>query len=297
MSVWYTAPTAIRMLMKAGPEVARRYDLRRGCASSPASASRSTRKRCGGARKCSGLPIHDNWWQTETGGIMIANTPAFDIKPGSMGRPLPGIDACHRAAGRAGRHPRRSTTPEVEGELALQRGWPSMFRGYLNNEERYRKCFAGDLVPDRRPCQAGRRRLLLVRRPRRRRDQVRRPPDRSVRGGKRADGASGGGGGRRHRQAGRDRRRNGQGLRLAESRLRGRRRAAPWNCSGHARKRLGAAVAPKEIEFRRDLPKHAQRQDHAPPAEGARTRPAGRRPLDAGGASHDRQRGGHGHRA
>jgi acyl-coenzyme A synthetase/AMP-(fatty) acid ligase len=40
-----------------------------------------------------GLPIHDNWWQTETGGIMIANTPAFDIKPGSMGRPLPGVGA------------------------------------------------------------------------------------------------------------------------------------------------------------------------------------------------------------
>jgi acetyl-CoA synthetase len=90
-----------------------------------------------------GLPIHDNWWQTETGGIMIANTPAFDIKPGSMGRPLPGIDAAIM------RHHEDGTVtpieePDVEGELALRRGWPSMFRAYLNNEERYRKCFAGE---------------------------------------------------------------------------------------------------------------------------------------------------------
>jgi acetyl-CoA synthetase len=92
-----------------------------------------------------GLPIHDNWWQTETGGIMIANTPAFDIKPGSMGRPLPGIDAGHRRAPRGrGRAPRvrEIEAPDVDGELALRAGWPSMFRGYLNNEARYRKCFA-----------------------------------------------------------------------------------------------------------------------------------------------------------
>ena len=88
-----------------------------------------------------GLPIHDNWWQTETGGIMIANTPAFDIKPGSMGRPLPGV--------RAGVVHRRDDgsveiveKPDVEGELALRPGWPSMFRGYLNQEERYQHSFA-----------------------------------------------------------------------------------------------------------------------------------------------------------
>ena len=67
-----------------GPTTCRR------CASSPASANRSTRRRCCGARRSSGLPIHDNWWQTETGGIMIANFAALDIRPGSMGRPLPG---------------------------------------------------------------------------------------------------------------------------------------------------------------------------------------------------------------
>ena len=91
-----------------------------------------------------GLPIHDNWWQTETGGIMIANTPAFDIKPGSMGRPLPGIDAFIVVRNEQGQI-RIVEEPDVEGELALRRGWPSMFRGYLNNEERYRKCFAGEL--------------------------------------------------------------------------------------------------------------------------------------------------------
>jgi acetyl-CoA synthetase len=95
-----------------------------------------------------GLPIHDNWWQTETGGIMIANTPAFDIKPGSMGRPLPGIEAFvveHEESEGEPPRVRVVDAPDVEGELALRAGWPSMFRGYLNNEARYRKCFDGDL--------------------------------------------------------------------------------------------------------------------------------------------------------
>ena len=74
-----------------------------------------------------GLPIHDNWWQTETGGIMIANFASMDIRPGAMGKPLPGIEHV-----------------EDEGELALRVGWPSMFRTYLHEEERYRRCFVGD---------------------------------------------------------------------------------------------------------------------------------------------------------
>jgi acetyl-CoA synthetase len=90
-----------------------------------------------------GLPIHDNWWQTETGGIMIANTPAFDIKPGSMGRPLPGVDAAIiQRTSEGGIN--FVDEPGKQGELALRRGWPSMFRGYLNEEARYRNCFAGD---------------------------------------------------------------------------------------------------------------------------------------------------------
>jgi acetyl-CoA synthetase len=88
-----------------------------------------------------GLPIHDNWWQTETGGIMIANTPAMDIKPGSMGKPLPGVEAA--IVEKRGDAVSVIESPNVEGELALRPGWPSMFRAYLGQEERYRKCFAG----------------------------------------------------------------------------------------------------------------------------------------------------------
>src|SRR5690606_18389931 len=90
-----------------------------------------------------GLPIHDNWWQTETGGIMIANLPALDIKPGPVGKPLPGVDAAI-----ARRTDDGGVTlvdvPQEEGELALRVGWPSMFRGYLDQEARYRACFAGE---------------------------------------------------------------------------------------------------------------------------------------------------------
>jgi len=147
ITVWYTAPTAIRMLMKSGLELARRHrfpDLR-----FVASVGEPLNPEAvWWGLEAFGLPIHDNWWQTETGGIMIANTPAFDIKPGSMGRPLPGIAACiveHLEAEGEPPRVRVIEAPDVEGELALKAGWPSMFRGYLNNEARYRKCFAGDL--------------------------------------------------------------------------------------------------------------------------------------------------------
>jgi acetyl-CoA synthetase len=143
VSVWYTAPTAIRMLMKAGPELARarRYPALRFVAS--VGEPLNPEAVWWGAEVL-GLPIHDNWWQTETGGIMIANTPALDIKPGSMGKPLPGIEAfiVERLPGGG---VRVIDTPDTEGELALKAGWPSMFRGYLGQEERYRKCFAGEL--------------------------------------------------------------------------------------------------------------------------------------------------------
>jgi acetyl-CoA synthetase len=97
-----------------------------------------------------GLPFHDNWWQTETGGIMIANYAAMDIKPGSMGKPLPGITAA--VVRRVGNALEMVDQPMVEGELALKMPWPSMMRGYLHEEERYRKCFvdgwylSGDLA-------------------------------------------------------------------------------------------------------------------------------------------------------
>jgi acetyl-CoA synthetase len=72
---------------------------------------------------------------------MVANTPAIDIKPGSMGKPLPGVDAAIVEHAEERKRIVLIDKPDVEGELALRAGWPSMFRGYLGQEERYRKCF------------------------------------------------------------------------------------------------------------------------------------------------------------
>ncbi len=141
VSVWYTAPTAIRMMMKSGTGLVRKFSLRNlrfmASVGEPLNAEAVVWGQQGFGR-----PFHDNWWQTETGGIMIANYAAVDIRPGSMGRPLPGIDAaivrktekgCVEEIKEAG----------VQGELALRPGWPSMFRSYWNEPERYQKCFAG----------------------------------------------------------------------------------------------------------------------------------------------------------
>jgi acetyl-CoA synthetase len=89
-----------------------------------------------------GRPFHDTWWQTETGGIMIANYAAMEIRPGSMGRPLPGVEAA--IVRRIDESTVAIAGPDEEGDLALRPGWPSMFRGYLHDEERYRKCFVGN---------------------------------------------------------------------------------------------------------------------------------------------------------
>ena len=78
---------------EAGRSAGAPLRLRARCDSSRASANRCTPKASCGVRRAFGLPIHDNYWQTETGGIVIANFRAMDVKPGSMGRPLPGIEA------------------------------------------------------------------------------------------------------------------------------------------------------------------------------------------------------------
>ena len=136
VSVWYTAPTAIRMLMKGGPP---RFSLPKlRLIASVGEPLNPEAVRWG--EQALGLPIHDNWWQTETGGIMIANTLAMDIKPGSMGKPLPDVQAALVSNGDRGLE--LITAPGKQGELALRAGWPSMFRGYLGQDERYRKCFA-----------------------------------------------------------------------------------------------------------------------------------------------------------
>jgi acetyl-CoA synthetase len=140
VTVWYTAPTAIRMLMKAGIELAHAhsYPHLRFLASvgEPLNPEAVV-----WGREAFGLPFHDNWWQTETGAIMVANFASVDIKPGSMGLPFPGIEAA--IVRRTGEVVEVVAEPDVVGELALERGWPSMFRGYLNNEAKYRESFAG----------------------------------------------------------------------------------------------------------------------------------------------------------
>ena len=142
VSVWYTAPTAIRMMMKAGIDQSRRSAMA-GLRFLASVGEPLNPEAVLWGVEAFGLPFHDNWWQTETGGIMVANYASMDVRPGSMGRPLPGIDAAIVRSNDDG-----SVTaidaPDEQGELALKAGWPSMFRGYLNEPERYRKCFAGE---------------------------------------------------------------------------------------------------------------------------------------------------------
>jgi acetyl-CoA synthetase len=150
VSVWYTSPTAIRMMMRFENEGAKIYDISalRFVASvgEPLNAEAVV-----WGDKVFKQPVHDTWWQTETGAIMIANFIAIDIKPGSMGKPLPGVEAAIVRSNEGGGL-ETLTQPNVTGELALRPGWPSMFRGYLNDEARYRRCFqdgwylSGDLA-------------------------------------------------------------------------------------------------------------------------------------------------------
>jgi acetyl-CoA synthetase len=147
IDVWYTAPTALRMLMRAGVEAARSHDLSRVRTIASVGEPLNPEVVLWG-REAYGLDILDNWWQTETGGIMIANRPGMQVKPGSMGKPLPGIDAAILQRDERGDIVVVEGEPVVappgsEGELALRSGWPSMFRAYLGMPERYARCFVG----------------------------------------------------------------------------------------------------------------------------------------------------------
>ncbi len=158
VTVWYTAPTAIRMLMKAGTEAlsGRALDALRFAASvgEPLGPDAVV-----WGNDAIGHPFHDNWWQTETGGIMVSNYAAMPIKPGSMGKPLPGIEVALLRCADDGAlvldDSGRVTVveePDEDGMLAIRAGWPSMFRGYLDQPERYAACFvdgwylSGDLA-------------------------------------------------------------------------------------------------------------------------------------------------------
>jgi acetyl-CoA synthetase len=150
VAVWYTAPTAIRMLMKAGTALARarQFPALRHMASvgEPLNAEAVT-----WGVEAFGMPFHDTWWQTETGSIMIANFAACEVLPGSMGRAIPGVEARVVRRTAAGTLEAIESADEV-GEIALRPGWPSMFTSYLENPERYAAAFvdgwylAGDLA-------------------------------------------------------------------------------------------------------------------------------------------------------
>ena len=130
VTVWYTAPTAIRMLMKSGPELPKTFDLSNLRFAASVGEPLNPEAVEWGVEAI-GMPFHDNWWQTETGGIMIANYACMDIRPGSMGRPLPGINpGIIDAEG--------NEKPDgQEGNLAVRTPWPSMFQTYWQQQERY----------------------------------------------------------------------------------------------------------------------------------------------------------------
>jgi acetyl-CoA synthetase len=138
VTVWYTAPTAIRLLMKAGDDLPAKFDLSRlrflASVGEPLHADAVV-----WSERVLGRPFHDNWWQTETGGIMVANLPGEAVRPGSMGKPLPGVEAA--IADVSGDDLRIIPEPLVPGQLVLRPGWPSMFRGYLHEQARYAACF------------------------------------------------------------------------------------------------------------------------------------------------------------
>ncbi|MBN1426479.1 acetate--CoA ligase [Candidatus Fermentibacteria bacterium] len=136
VTVWYSAPTAIRLLMKEGMDPVQKHDLStlRHLVSvgEPLNAEAVI-----WSEKAFGRPFHDSFWQTETGSIMISNYPGMRIKPGSMGKPFPGITATVV-------NPKTFEpvqTPGTVGLIAIKPGWPSMFRAYWNNEQIYNAKF------------------------------------------------------------------------------------------------------------------------------------------------------------
>lgn len=141
VNIWYTAPTAIRRLMRMDIRPRETYHLEhlRLLLSVGEPLHADAVLWC---QKTFGVPVLDNWWQTETGGIMIANFPAMPVKPGSMGKPLPGVEAAIADVSDTDFH--LIDEPGKQGQLVLKKGFPSMFRAYLNDEARYNKCFRGD---------------------------------------------------------------------------------------------------------------------------------------------------------
>ncbi|KFE42337.1 acetate--CoA ligase [Staphylococcus agnetis] len=137
VTIWYTAPTALRMLMSAGDDLVEKYDLSsvRTILSVGEPLNPEVIK---WAKKVYGKRVLDTWWMTETGGHMIVNYPSMDIKLGSMGKPLPGIQAA--IIDNEG----RELPPNRMGNLAIKKGWPSMMYKIWKNPEKYQSYFIGD---------------------------------------------------------------------------------------------------------------------------------------------------------
>ncbi|MBT5022903.1 acetate--CoA ligase [Candidatus Woesearchaeota archaeon] len=134
VSIWYTAPTAIRMLMKEGVDELKSFDfssLRYLCSVGEPLNPEAIKWSLDNL----GLPFHDNYWQTETGGIVIANYPNMPIKPGSMGKPFPGIHAAIVD------EDFNELPPGEEGNLVMKPGWPSMMKEVWNNPEKFNEYF------------------------------------------------------------------------------------------------------------------------------------------------------------
>lgn len=134
VNVWYSAPTAFRMLMGAGDEMAGKYDLTslRHVLSVGEPLNPEVIR---WGHKVFDKRIHDTWWMTETGGQLICNYPCMDIKPGSMGKPFPGIEAAIVD------HQGNELPPYRMGNLAIKKGWPSMMHTIWNNPEKYESYF------------------------------------------------------------------------------------------------------------------------------------------------------------
>ncbi|MBJ6363266.1 acetate--CoA ligase [Paenibacillus sp. GCM10012307] len=134
VTVWYSAPTAFRMLMGAGSDVTHAYDLSSlRHVLSVGEPLNPEVVRWG--MQAYNQRIHDTWWMTETGGQLICNYPCMDIKPGSMGKPLPGVEAA--ILDDSG----NKLPPYRMGNLAIRTPWPSMMRKIWNNSSKYEEYF------------------------------------------------------------------------------------------------------------------------------------------------------------
>lgn len=137
VTVWYTAPTALRMLMSAGDDIINKYDL--SSLKSILSVGEPLNPEViKWAYEVFDKRVLDTWWMTETGGHMIVNYPTMDVKLGSMGKPLPGVEAS--IVDDQG----NELPPNRMGNLALKKGWPSMMHSIWKNPEKYDSYFIGD---------------------------------------------------------------------------------------------------------------------------------------------------------